>query len=151
MCVPIQEPSSLVDSHVGRTYLVRHGIVRWKELLKKRPQESCVHTHIHTGLLGIYVTLLIQWRHVDRHLYCYWSMRMPYCCIVTNPWPDANILQFRVVPVYFTKSLYSSLEKLNKLFESKHWFCTNNKASTCCVRIYNIVGDYVHVVYVSII
>ena len=32
------------------------------------------HTHTHTGLLCIYVTILIQWRHVDRHLYCYWSM-----------------------------------------------------------------------------
>ena len=32
------------------------------------------HTHRHTGLLCMYVPLLIQWRHVDRHLYCYWSM-----------------------------------------------------------------------------
>ena len=29
------------------------------------------YTHIHTGLLCTYVTLLIQLRHVDRHLYCY--------------------------------------------------------------------------------
>ena len=34
------------------------------------------HTHTHTGLLCIYVPLLIQWRHIDRHLYCYWSMRL---------------------------------------------------------------------------
>ena len=76
VCVPIQESSFLVDSYLGRTYFVRDGMVGWKELLKNRFQESCVHKHTHTqtGLLCIYVHLLIQWRHVDRHLYCYWSM-----------------------------------------------------------------------------
>ena len=29
VCVPIQESSFLVDSHVGRTYYVRDGIVGW--------------------------------------------------------------------------------------------------------------------------
>ena len=64
VCVHIQESSSLEDSYLSRTYQVRDGIVGWKELLKNRTQESCVHkhtyTHTHTGLLCLYVYLLIQ-------------------------------------------------------------------------------------------
>ena len=55
----IQESSSLVDSYLSRTYLVRDGIVTWKELLKNQPQE---HT---SRLLCIYVyqhSLLTKYR-----------------------------------------------------------------------------------------
>ena len=53
--MPIQKSSFLVDSHVGRTYEVRNGIVGWKELLKNRPQESCVHTHTQTHRVIVYI------------------------------------------------------------------------------------------------
>ena len=62
-----------------RLYLLskrRHCLV---ERTTKEPASRVLrtYTHIHTGLLCIFVTLLIQWRHVDRHLYCYWSMPCP--------------------------------------------------------------------------
>ena len=59
------------------------------------------HTHTHTGLLCIYVTLLIQWRHVDRHLYCFWSMDCPFK--FSDVWReliyDLIIKQLKLVPV----------------------------------------------------
>ena len=57
------------------------------------------HTHIHTGLLCIYVTILIQWRHVDWHLYCYWSMGSSIChfCTTKN---QMLVLRFRYSGIF---------------------------------------------------
>ena len=57
VCVCIQESSSLVDSYLSRTYSVRDGIVGWKELLKNRTQESCVHKYTHTHRVIVYTCL----------------------------------------------------------------------------------------------
>ena len=45
-----------------------------------------LNLHLHTGLLCIYVPLLIQWRHVDRHLYCFLSMLSTIC------WDTFNLI-----------------------------------------------------------
>ena len=81
MCVCAYPSVEFPSRLTRRPYLLskrRHCLV---ERTTKEPASTVLrtHAHIHTGLLCIYVSLLIQWRHVDRYLYCYLSMiTIPY-------------------------------------------------------------------------
>ena len=84
MCVCAYPRVEFPSRLTRRPYLLskrRHFRV---ERTTKEPASRVLrtHTHIHTGWLCIFVTLLIQWRHLDRHLYCFLSMVMPFSYLI---------------------------------------------------------------------